>query len=148
MEAGLIGPPEHARSDTPVHSLLHEACHLIVLSPERRAAVHTDATDSVEEEDAVCLLQALLGDALPGVGRARVLADMDAWGYTFRLGSAAAYFERDADAAWAWLVERGLVAADRTRSEEHTSELQSLMRISYAVFCLKKKNNVARHQDA
>src|SRR3546814_8711311 len=29
----------------------------------------------------------------------------------------------------------------RHRSEEHTSELQSLMRISYAVFCLKKKNN-------
>lgn len=113
-EAGLIGTTVHARSDTPVHSLLHEACHLIVLPPERRAAVHTDATDSVEEEDAVCLLQALLGDMLPGVGRARVLADMDAWGYTFRLGSAAAYFERDADAAWAWLVECGLVTADRT----------------------------------
>src|SRR3546814_3889121 len=32
----------------------------------------------------------------------------------------------------------------RARSEEHTSELQSLMRISYAVFCLKKKNNVTR----
>src|SRR3546814_8630753 len=32
-----------------------------------------------------------------------------------------------------------------TRSEEHTSELQSLMRISYAVFCLKKKNNTALH---
>src|SRR3546814_1336343 len=31
------------------------------------------------------------------------------------------------------------IAADRARSEEHTSELQSLMRISYAVFCLKKK---------
>src|SRR3546814_7269220 len=30
---------------------------------------------------------------------------------------------------------------DRIRSEEHTSELQSLMRISYAVFCLKKKNH-------
>src|SRR3546814_2238587 len=29
------------------------------------------------------------------------------------------------------------------RSEEHTSELQSLMRISYAVFCLKKKNNIS-----
>jgi hypothetical protein len=113
-EAGLVGATVHARDDTPVHSLLHEACHLIVLPPERRAAVHTDATDSVEEEDAVCLLQALLGDMLPGVGRARVLADMDAWGYTFRLGSAAAYFERDADIAWAWLVERGLVTADRT----------------------------------
>src|SRR3546814_1420312 len=38
---------------------------------------------------------------------------------------------------------RRLVAVDldlRGRSEEHTSELQSLMRISYAVFCLKKKN--------
>src|SRR3546814_4013300 len=32
------------------------------------------------------------------------------------------------------------------RSEEHTSELQSLMRISYAVFCLKKKNN--RHENS
>src|SRR3546814_4426726 len=32
-----------------------------------------------------------------------------------------------------------------TRSEEHTSELQSLMRISYAVFCLKKKNNLFIH---
>src|SRR3546814_9520712 len=32
------------------------------------------------------------------------------------------------------------VLLDRGRSEEHTSELQSLMRISYAVFCLKKKN--------
>src|SRR3546814_6314575 len=31
------------------------------------------------------------------------------------------------------------------RSEEHTSELQSLMRISYSVFCLKKKNNQTRH---
>src|SRR3546814_10751059 len=32
-------------------------------------------------------------------------------------------------------------ASARSRSEEHTSELQSLMRISYAVFCLKKKKN-------
>src|SRR3546814_6254514 len=32
------------------------------------------------------------------------------------------------------------IVADKDRTEEHTSELQSLMRISYAVFCLKKKN--------
>ncbi|HVI26332.1 MAG TPA: hypothetical protein VM576_09085 [Xanthomonadaceae bacterium] len=112
-EAGLVGATVYARADTPVHSLLHEAAHLIVLPPERRARVHTDATDSVEEEDAVCVLQALLGDALPGVGAARVLADMDAWGYTFRLGSARAYVERDADAAWAWLQRAGLVTAQR-----------------------------------
>src|SRR3546814_8493648 len=35
----------------------------------------------------------------------------------------------------------------RERSEEHTSELQSLMRISYAVFCLKKKNKQHHQQD-
>lgn len=110
-EAGLIGSTVYARADTPVHSLLHEAAHLIVLPPQRRAAVHTDATDSVEEEDAVCVLQSLLGDALPGVGRERVLADMDEWGYTFRLGSARAYVEHDADTAWRWLHERGLVDA-------------------------------------
>src|SRR3546814_7616200 len=40
-------------------------------------------------------------------------------------------------ASWECLVP----AIARRRSEEHTSELQSLMRISYAVFCLKKKNN-------
>src|SRR3546814_3675477 len=34
------------------------------------------------------------------------------------------------------------IAGDRVRSEEHTSELQSLMRISYAVFCLKKKKPI------
>src|SRR3546814_7433903 len=34
----------------------------------------------------------------------------------------------------------------RLRSEEHTSELQSLMRISYAVFCLKKKNNISNNK--
>ena len=107
-EAGLIGTTVYARSDTPVHSLLHEAAHLIVLPPERREQVHTDATDSVEEEDAVCVLQALLGDEIPGVGRDRILADMDEWGYTFRLGSARAYFEHDADAAWQWLIARGL----------------------------------------
>ncbi len=99
----------HARGDTPLHSLLHEAGHLIVLAPERRTAVHTDATDSVQEEDAVCVLQALLGDALPGVGRARILSDMDAWGYTFRLGSAQAYIDGDAENSWQWLAARGLV---------------------------------------
>lgn len=125
-EAGIIGHEVHARADTPVHSLLHEAGHLIVLPHERRAAVHTDATDSIEEEDAVCVLQALLADALPGVGRERVLADMDAWGYTFRLGSARAYLDHDAEAAWAWLQARGLATAQRTLAvpDPGTSDLQ------------------------
>ena len=86
-EAGIIGEQVYARDDTPVHSLLHEACHLIVLPPERRAQVHTDASDSVAEEDATCFLQIVLSNLLPGVGQIRLMQDMDCWGYTFRLGS-------------------------------------------------------------
>src|SRR3546814_7839562 len=41
----------------------------------------------------------------------------------------------------------GHVADGRARSEEHTSELQSLMRISYAVFCLKKKNKKRKNDN-
>lgn len=107
-EAGLIGCTVHARGDTPLHSILHEACHLIVMPPERRARVHTDATDSVDEENATCYLQIVLADRIPGFGRDRALADMDAWGYTFRLGSARAWFEHDAEDARAFLVARGL----------------------------------------
>ena len=110
-EAGIIGARVYARADTPVHSLLHEACHLIVLPPERRAQVHTDATDSVAEEDATCYLQILLGARLPGVGSLRVMRDMDAWGYSFRLGSTRAWFEHDAADARAWLQARGLLPA-------------------------------------
>lgn len=108
-EAGIIGTTVYVRGDTPVHSMLHESCHLLVLPPERRAAVHTDATDSVAEEDATCYLQIVLADALPGVGSARLMADMDAWGYTYRLGSTRAWFEHDAEDARQWLLERGLL---------------------------------------
>jgi len=113
-EAGVIGEKVYARGDTPVHSLLHEACHLIVAAPERRARIHTDASDSQAEEDACCYLQIVLADALPGAGSVRVMADMDAWGYTFRLGSARAWFEHDAEDARAWLVARGLLEAGLT----------------------------------
>jgi hypothetical protein len=109
-EAGLIGHEVHARADTPLHSLLHETAHLLVMPAERRPNVHTDASDCQLEEDASCALQILLADALPGVGRERLMADMDAWGYTFRLGSARAWFENDAEDALAYLAERGLPA--------------------------------------
>lgn len=115
-EAGIIGTTVYARGDTPVHSLLHEAGHLIVLPAEHRAAVHTDATDSIEEEDATCYLQIVLADALPGVGRDRLMADMDAWGYTFRLGSSRAWFEQDAENARRFLLELGLPVDLRARS--------------------------------
>ena len=115
-EAGLIGTTVYARADTPLHSVLHEACHLIVKPAGARARVHTNASDSVAEEDASCYLQILLADELPGVGRERLMADMDAWGYSFRLGSARAWFERDAGEARAWLAERALLPGAGCRS--------------------------------
>jgi hypothetical protein len=110
-EAGIIGHDVYVRDDTPVHSMLHESCHLIVLPADKRAAVHTDATDSVDEEDATCYLQIVLAGRLPGVGSARLMADMDAWGYTYRLGSTQAWFEQDAENAREWLIARQLLPA-------------------------------------
>lgn len=108
-EAGLIGTRVYARADTPVHSLLHEACHLIVLPPEKRAGVDTDASYSVLEEDATCYLQLLLADRITGFGFARACADMDTWGYSFRLGSARLWFKQDAEDARNSLYERGIL---------------------------------------
>ncbi len=108
-EAGLVGQHLLLRADTPLHSALHEACHYICMDPERRRQLHTDAGGDPAEENAVCYLQILLADRLPGVGRDRMLQDMDAWGYSFRLGSSRAWFNQDADDACAWLLGQRLI---------------------------------------
>ena len=113
-EAGLQGDRLYARFDTPLHSVLHEACHFVCMTPVRRAALDTDAGGGYDEENGVCYLQVLLADELAGFGRARMLADMDAWGYSFRLGSASRWFEQDSLDARAWLQGHGLIdSSDR-----------------------------------
>ncbi len=107
-EAGLIGDKIFARADTPVHSLLHEACHYFLMDKERRLKLHTDAGGTAVEENAVCYLQICLASGITGVGSLRMMQDMDAWGYSFRLGSARLWFEQDADDAIALLKQRGL----------------------------------------
>lgn len=108
-EAGLIGATVFARLDTPLHSVLHESAHYICMTPERRAGLDTDAGGDDAEEEAVCYLQLILADLLPGVGRERMCRDMDGWGYTFRFGSAAAWFENDAADARDWLIRHELL---------------------------------------
>lgn len=108
-EAGLIQHTLYARNNTPVHSVCHEACHWLLMDEQRRAALHTDAGGSVMEENAVCYLQIVLSTRIPGMGMSRMFSDMDAWGYSFRLGSAQRWFENDADDARAFLHQHTLV---------------------------------------
>lgn len=123
-EAGLIGNRLIVRPDTPVHSALHEACHWICAKNRdghpfppgngvrhEFAGIHTDAGGDDLEECGVCYLQILLADRVAGYSRERMLADMDAWGYSFRLGSAKDWFERDAEDALEWLTRRGVLPA-------------------------------------
>src|SRR3546814_6972659 len=69
------------------------------------------------------------------------LIELEAGGIAFRVVHPAAHIGIDRKPA---VADAELVAFERSRSEEHTSELQSLMRISYAVICLKKKKKRRR----
>jgi hypothetical protein len=108
-EAGLRGNRLYVRADTPLHSLLHELCHFVCMAPARRAGLDRDAGGDDAEECAVCYLQILLADELPMLGRERMLRDMDAWGYSFRLGSAREWFDVDSADARTWLAREGLI---------------------------------------
>ncbi len=108
-EAGIIGRRVIVRRDTPVHSALHESCHLICMDETRRATLHTNAGGDYDEENAVNYLEITLAGYLPGVGSARIMDDMDSWGYTFRLGSARSWFEEDAEDARQWLLQHRLL---------------------------------------
>ncbi len=110
-EAGLRGNVVYARGDTPVHSVLHETSHVVCMSAERRAVLDTDAGGGYDEENAVCYLQVLLGCQVYAAHVPQVCADMDAWGYTFRLGSARAWFEQDACEPRNWLQQHHLLDA-------------------------------------
>jgi hypothetical protein len=110
-EAGLIGDKLLVRGDTPLHSALHESCHYVCMDGERRRRLHTDAGGGYDEENGVCYLQVILSDLLPGYGRETLFREMDAWGYSFRLGSARAWFLEDAEDARNWLLDHNLLDA-------------------------------------
>lgn len=111
-EAGLTQDGLYVRADTPLHSALHELAHFVCMDSERRSSLHGDAGGSTHEEESACYLQVLFSDYVDDFGRQRCFADMDAWGYSFRLGSSAAWFHRDATSAQAWLLHHRLVSGD------------------------------------
>ena len=75
----------------------------------RRAALDTDAGGDDLEEAAACYLQLVLADEIETADRDGQMRDMDAWGYSFRLGSTRAWFEQDAEDARKWLIDNGLL---------------------------------------
>lgn len=110
-EAGVVGRSVFVRADTPIHSFLHESCHVICMDSQRRDGLDRDAGGDDLEESAVCYLQVVLGDFIDGVGRDRLMVDMDSWGYSFRLGNTRDWFEKDAEDAREFLVSHGLIDA-------------------------------------
>ena len=115
-EAGLIDNQLYISNDTPIHSALHESCHYICMDQQRRTKLHTNAGGTAIEENATCYLQILLADLIPEMGRERSFNDMDQWGYSFRLGSAQAWFEQDAEEALEWLLQHKLVDTEQQPS--------------------------------
>ncbi len=113
-EAGVVGRSVFVREDTPVHSVLHEACHIVCMDERRRAGLDRDAGGDDLEEAAVCYLQVLLADYIAGAGRDRLMQDMDAWGYSFRLGNTRAWFEGDAGDAREFLLNHNLIDDSNT----------------------------------
>lgn len=108
-EAGRQQSILYARADTPIHSLLHEACHFICMPPSLRHQPSIDAGGTAEEEDACCYLQLILSDYVPGFNQHIHLHDMNIWGYNFRLGSSARWFYADSDDARDWLIRHNII---------------------------------------
>lgn len=120
-EAGVMRDKVYARDDTPIHSLLHETCHVICMTRDRRGRLDCDAGGDDLEEAGVCYLQVVLAANIGAVGRERLMRDMDAWGYSFRLGNTRDWFEQDAGDARQFLINHGLL----TEEGEPTYALRS-----------------------
>ena len=111
-EAGRVCEQLYARGDTPLHSILHEACHYVCMPTHQRTLTQVDAKGSAMEENATCYLQLLLANYIEGYSRSQLMEDMDDWGYSFRLGSAQAWFSLDAEDVHQWLLNEEIINPD------------------------------------
>src|SRR3546814_14310546 len=135
----LPRPPRTTRTDTlfPVTTLFRSEgmCGVTVAVDDGRVTTVRPNRDDAWSRGHICPKGTTLGALHHDPDRLRTPMVRD--GDTWKSASYEAAFER-----LAMLVEG---VRDRHRSEEHTSELQSLMRNSYAVFCLKKKIKTRLH---
>lgn len=120
-EAGRLHEQLYIRGDTPIHSVLHEACHYICMPSAQRSVELVDAKGSAVEENATCYLQIILAAHIDGYSRSQILQDMDDWGYSFRLGSAYAWFTQDAYETKEWLIHKQIISPQ----EDPTWKLRS-----------------------
>src|SRR3546814_2029115 len=87
--------------------------------------------------------EALMQPGLPRSPLKRLMMSGSSGGRSF---SVPASVPRSASVNAEWYQVSAIAPSGAGRSEEHTSELQSLMRISYAVFCLKKKTHITQNK--
>lgn len=80
------------------------------MTEQRRQHLDRDAGGDDLEEAAVCYLQIILVSEIGDVGGEQLMLDMDAWGYSFRLGSASSWFRQDAADACQWLIDKKLLS--------------------------------------
>src|SRR3546814_1171540 len=118
-------PPRSTRTDTlfPYTTLFRSQAALLQYR-------NKGAGDALRREQAMALLPLCREAGVPMVVN-------DDWRLAADIGADGAHLGEDDGAL-----------REARRSEEHTSELQSLMRISYAVFCLKKKTNTTRYNSS
>src|SRR3546814_8096804 len=133
--------PRSTRTDTlfPYPTLFRSLPRQRQAKPARHVVIRSHLAQAREGFEQLGLLlrrdarAAVLHQQLPEARRAAAHRDLDV--------APGRVLHRVVDQVLGHLAQDQLVDRHRPRSEEHTSELQSLMRISYAVFCLKKKNN-------
>ena len=70
-EAGIIENTLYVRPDTPIHSLLHEACHYICMDNSRRIKLDTDAEGDYEERKCRLLPTDIIGRSAPADGKSK-----------------------------------------------------------------------------
>src|SRR3546814_6589037 len=107
------------------------------MRPFSKAALVITEASSPEPTSMPCIMHRPLTDMRSG--------SVAAIAFSRRPSSSARRFTSLAKSSVFQKCRMAAVAVTKARSEEHTSELQSLMRISYAVFCLKKKTETIYH---